>query len=202
MEIAMSSAATHHLQRELRDSIHAYWVLFLIHGVLMTVLGVLAIIWPQISTVAVDLYVGWMFLFSGAVGLIFMFMAPTIPAFVWVLLTSALSLFVGVLLLWHPVEGAVSLTLVLIAFFIAEGVFQIAAAVANREALPGSWGWMLMSGIADLLLAAIIISGWPGTASWALGLIVGVNLITSGVAVTSVALASRSVVRTIEDAAR
>jgi uncharacterized membrane protein HdeD (DUF308 family) len=168
----------------------------------MTLLGVLAIVLPQISTVAVDLYVGWLFLLSGVVGLVFMFMAPTVPAFLWVLLTSALSLFVGVILLWHPVEGAVSLTLVLIAFFVAEGVFQIAAAVANRDALPDSWGWMVMSGIADLLLAAIIISGWPGSASWALGLIVGVNLITSGVGVTSVALAGRSVVTAIEKAGR
>jgi uncharacterized membrane protein HdeD (DUF308 family) len=202
MEIAMSSstAATRHPQHELRDEVHAYWVLFLIQGVLMTLLGVLAIVWPQISTVAVDLYIGWLFLLSGVVGLVFMFMAPT--GFMWVVLTSALSLFVGVILLWHPVEGAVSLTLVLIAFFVVEGVFQISAAIANRDALPGSWGWMVMSGIADLLLAAIIISGWPGSASWALGLIVGVNLITSGVGVTSVALASRSVVTAIEKTGR
>jgi len=188
------NAAISDPQRALRDAAHDYWVLFLIQGLLMIALGVLAIIWPQISTVAVDLYVGWMFLFSGAMGLLFMFFAPTAPAFLWLLLTAALSLFIGVLLLWHPVEGVVSLTLVLIAFFIAEGLFQIAAAIAHRATLPGSWGWMVMSGIADLLLAAIIISGWPGTASWALGLIVGVNLITSGVPIIAVALAGRSAV--------
>lgn len=73
----------------------------------MIVLGALAIIWPQISTLAIDLYVGWMFLISGLVGLFTMFVASDLAAFLWSLLTAALSLFVGVLLLWHPVEGAV-----------------------------------------------------------------------------------------------
>jgi uncharacterized membrane protein HdeD (DUF308 family) len=86
----------------------------------------------------------------------------------------------------------VTLTLVLIAFFIVEGVFQIAAAFGYRTAFPRSWGWMLGSGIADLLLAALLIAGWPGSAVWALGLVVGVNLITSGVAITLVASSVRA----------
>jgi uncharacterized membrane protein HdeD (DUF308 family) len=189
-------------ERAISETVRTYWVLFLIQGVIMMVLGVLAIIWPQISTVAVDIYVGWMFLLSGLVGLVTMFLAPSVGAFLWSLLTAALSLFVGVLLPWHPVEGAVSLTLVLIAFFIVEGIVQIAAAIKHRDAFPDSWGWMVMSGIVDLVLAAVLISGWPGTASWALGLIVGVNLITSGLAITMVAIASRRVVRTVERAIR
>jgi uncharacterized membrane protein HdeD (DUF308 family) len=131
-----------------------------------------------------------------------MFFAPAVSAFFWSLFTAALSLFVGILLLWHPVEGAISLTLVLIAFFIAEGVFQIAAALTHREAFPDSWGWMLASGIADLILAALIISGWPGTAGWVLGLIVGVNLITSGIAIIMVAVTARRFVRVAETAFR
>jgi uncharacterized membrane protein HdeD (DUF308 family) len=189
-------------QHAINELMRTYWILFLVQGIIMVVLGVLAIIWPQISTLAVDVYAGWIFLLSGLVGLITMFFAPNVPAFLWSLLTSALSLFCGVLLLWHPVEGAVSLTLVLIAFFIVEGVFQIAAAIRYRDALPDSWGWMMMSGIADLALAAVIISGWPGSSSWALGLIVGVNLITSGVAITMAAIAGRNVVRAIQSAAR
>ncbi len=92
----------------------------------------------------------------------------------------------------HPVKGAVSLTRVLLACFIVEGILQIAAAIRYRDAFP--WGWMAMSGIADLMLAGLIISGWPGTASWTLGLIVGVNLISSGLAITMVVLAGRSLV--------
>jgi len=199
----MSSTHTlRDVERAISETVRTYWVLFLVQGVIMMVLGVLAIIWPQISTLAVDIYVGWMFLLSGLVGLVTMFLAPNVEAFLWSLLTAALSLFVGVLLLWHPVEGAVSLTLVLVAFFIVEGIVQIAAAIKHRDAFPDSWGWMVMSGIVDLVLAVALISGWPGTASWALGLIVGVNLITSGLAITMVAIASRHVVRTVERAVR
>jgi uncharacterized membrane protein HdeD (DUF308 family) len=61
--------------------------------------------------------------------------------------------------------------------------------------LPDTWGWLLMSGIADLVLAAMMISGWPLTAVWALGLIVGINLLTSGLAIVMVAVAARSMVR-------
>ncbi|MGC2410418.1 MAG: DUF308 domain-containing protein [Methyloceanibacter sp.] len=109
-------------------------------------------------------------------------------AFLWTLLTAALSLIVGVLLLWHPAEGAVSLTLVLTAFFIVEGIFRIAASISYRDAFPSSWGWMLASGIADLILA--------------LGLIAGVNLITSGWAVIMVALVKRSAVKTLVSGSR
>ncbi len=184
------------------EEIRSNWVLFLVHGVVMMILGVLALIWPQISTLAVDIYVGWMFLISGIVGLATMFFAPNAPAFLWSLLTAALSLIVGVLLLWHPVQGTVSLTLVLIAFFVVEGVFQIVAAIRYRDEFPDSWGWMVISGIADLMLAGLIISGWPGTASWALGLIVGVNLITSGFAITMGAIAARGLVDSVASGTR
>ena len=79
----------------------------------------------------------------------------------------------------------------LTAFFIAEGVFQTVAALIYRDGMPGSWGWMLVSGLADLALAAIIIMGWPGSITWILGLLVGINLLTSGWAIVMVALEAR-----------
>ena len=187
------------VHRVVRQTITLHWHLFAIQGVIMTVLGILAIIWPEISTVAVDLYVGWMFLISGAVGILGMVFAPNVSAFLWSLLTSALSLLVGVLLLWHPVEGAASLTLVLVAFFLVEGIFHVALSFNYRGVFPSSWGWMLISGITDLILVAIIIADWPATASWALGLIVGANLITSGLAILMVAFAARRIVSAIGD---
>ena len=101
------------------------------------------------------------------------------------------------LLLWHPVQGVVSLTLVLVAFFIAEGVFQTVGAFACRSAFPESWGWMVLSGLADLGLAAVIVAGWPGSAAWALGLIVGCNLISSGVAILMVASTVRGTMKAV-----
>jgi uncharacterized membrane protein HdeD (DUF308 family) len=176
--------------------------MFLAQGIIMIVLGALAVIWPQISTLAIDLYVGWMFLISGLVGLFTLLVASDAAAVLWSLLTAALSLLVGVLLLWHPVEGAVSLTVVLISFFMAEGIFQIAAAIRHREAFPDSWGWLLMSGLSDLVLAAILIWGWPSTTTWALGLIAGLGLITSGLAIVRVAATARDMARMIEQATR
>jgi uncharacterized membrane protein HdeD (DUF308 family) len=182
--------------------VRLHWQLFLAQGVIMLILGVLAIIWPGISTIAVDIYVGWLFLLSGIVGIFTMFLARDVQAFLWMLLTAALSFFVGVILVWHPTEGAVSLTMVLTAFFIVEGIVQIVASLGYRDVFPNQWGWLLASGIADLILAGIIIAGWPGTATWALGLIAGVNLITSGAAITTVALAARDVVKTIASTGR
>jgi uncharacterized membrane protein HdeD (DUF308 family) len=190
------------MQRAIRDTVRRHWQLFLAEGVMMLILGILAVIWPGISTIAIDVYVGWLFLLSGIIGLFTMFLARNVQAFLWMLLTAALSLFVGVILLYHPAEGAVSLTLVLTAFFIVEGIFQIAGALAYRDVFPSQWGWMLVSGIADLILAALIIAGWPGTATWALGLIVGVNLITSGAAIVMVALAGRELVKKVTATSR
>jgi len=158
--------------------------------------------WPQISTIAVDIYVGWLFLLSGIFGILMMFLARDVQAFLWMLLTAALSLFVGVMLVLHPAEGAVSLTTVLTAFFIAEGIVQIVASLSCRDVFPNQWGWILASGIADLILAGIIIADWPGTATWALGLIVGVNLFKSGASFTTIALAGREVVKTLASASR
>lgn len=189
------------MQRAVNETIAANWVLFLIQGVIMMILGVIAVIWPQLSTVAADIYIGWLLLLSGVMGLVTMFWAPTMPAFLWSMLTAALSLIVGVLLLWHPVEGIVSLTLALVAFFIVEGLYQIATAIRYREAFPGSWGWMVMSGVVDLVLAGLVISGWPGTATWVLGLMVGANLVSSGLGITMAALAARSSIKAVASTA-
>jgi uncharacterized membrane protein HdeD (DUF308 family) len=160
----------------------------------MMLLGVAAIIWPAVSSLAVNFFVGWLLLFSGIEGLVMMFFSPSVGRFLWSLLTSALALFAGVILLWHPARGAVSLTAVLTAFFFAEGLFQIVGAFSAKSELPESWGWMLFSGIVDLILVWLILAGWPGSTTWALGLFAGINLVTSGVAILAAATTVRRVV--------
>ncbi len=185
------------MQRGVRDAISAHWGLMLFQGAIMVMLGLVGIISPVAATIAVDIFAGWLFLISGTAGLVTIFTADDVHAFLWSLVTAALSIVVGGLLVWKPVAGAVSLTFVLIAFFIAEGIFQIATSIAYRDIVSRSWGWMLVSGITDLVLAAIIIIGLPLSAGWALGLIVGINLITSGWAIVMTALAGRSVARAL-----
>jgi uncharacterized membrane protein HdeD (DUF308 family) len=186
------------MQHTIGDTLRAHWRLYVFQGVLMIILGVLAVAAPAFATLTVDIYVGWLFLISGVLGLIAMFSARNVPGFLWTLVTALLSIVVGGVLLWKPVEGAVSLTLVLTAFFIVEGIFQAVAAFTYRDAIPSRWGWLLASGVADLALAAIIIAGWPGTAAWVLGLLVGVNLLTTGWAVVMVALGARDIAQSVK----
>jgi uncharacterized membrane protein HdeD (DUF308 family) len=183
-----------------RDSIRTNWAIFLAYGIVLTILGVLAVAWPQISTFAVEFYLGWIFLFSGVFGLAVVSYSPRASDFVWALLSAALSLFVGVLFIWRPVEGEVSLTLLLIAFFIVEGLFQVTLALLHRRELPGAWGWLLASGLVDLALALLLIKGWPSTAIWALGLLAGVNLITTGVAIILTAFRAKRLVKSVKEA--
>jgi uncharacterized membrane protein HdeD (DUF308 family) len=181
------------MQRAVRDAMGTHWRLFMFQGVVLIILGILAVAAPVAATILVDIYVGWLLLIGGVIGLVALFSTHAVPAFLWGLITAALSVVVGIVLIWKPVEGAVTLTLVLTAFFVVEGVFQIAASIAYRHMMAGSAPWMLLSGIADLVLAAVIIAGWPISAVWALGLLVGINLITSGWAIVMAALAGRKV---------
>jgi hypothetical protein len=106
-------------------------------------------------------------------GLITTFRARQAPGFWWSLVSALIAIAVGLILLAEPITGAVSLTLVLIVFFVVEGVATIMYALEHRRELSGRWEWMLVSGIIDLVLAGIIFAGLPGTAAWALGLLVG-----------------------------
>ena len=186
--------------RTIADALKANWRAYVFEGVVTIVLGVLAIAYPVFATLAVDLYLGWLFLFSGVLALVAMFSVRHVPGFWWALVTALLAILVGLALLLRPTAGIISLTAVLTAFFIVEGAFQAAAALSYREAIPRSWGWLLASGIADLVLAAIIISGWPGTVAWTLGLLAGVSLVTSGWAILMVAFGARSLVQSVTHA--
>ncbi|MGO9173535.1 MAG: HdeD family acid-resistance protein [Rhodomicrobium sp.] len=181
------------MEHAIKNALGIHWRMFMFEGVTLIILGILAIAAPQVATIAVDVFIGWLFLVAGIVGFFAVFSARDIASFLWSLVPAALSIAVGGLLLWKPAEGAVSLTVLLIALFIVEGVFQIVASIAYRDVIGSSWGWILVSGICDLILAAIIIFGWPITAAWTLGLLVGINLITSGVAIVMAAFAGRDV---------
>jgi uncharacterized membrane protein HdeD (DUF308 family) len=175
----------------LENAVRAHWVLFLIEGIVLLILGIAAILVPPLATITFTILIGWLFLISGAVGLFTTLWMRHAPGFWWSLLSAFIGIAAGILLLLWPLTGALSLTLVLGAFFIIEGVASIMYAIDHRNQLTGRWGWMLVSGIIDLILAAIIIIGWPGTAVWVLGLLVGINLLFGGAAMIGIALAAR-----------
>lgn len=180
------------VRRAVVSAIHDHWVLFLIEGIVLVVLGAAAIIVPVIATLAFTLLIGWLFLISGVVGLITTFWMRNVPGFWWSLISALIAIAAGIVLILWPISGTISLTLVLIAFFIIEGVVTLMYAFDHRAQLSGRWGWMLASGIVDLILAGIIFAGLPESATWALGLLVGINLLFGGVAMIGMALAARS----------
>jgi uncharacterized membrane protein HdeD (DUF308 family) len=161
-------------------------------GIILTVLGLFAVCLPVITGFAVTILFSWLFLISGIVGMITTFAMRRAPGFWWSLLSAVLALVVGGWLLVQPTLGLVSLTYLLIAFFIVEGGATIMFALEHRGALSGRWEWMLLSGIVDLLLATVIFVCLPGTIGWALGLIVAMNLVFGGTSMIGMALAAHA----------
>lgn len=178
-------------QRAAAAKLHEHWVLFLIEGVVLLVLGATAIVLPPLATVAVTILIGWLLLVSGVIGLFTSFWMREAPGFWWSLLSAVVAIVVGAMLLGAPLIGAVSLTIVLVGFFIIEGAVTIMFALDHKRELSGQWGWMLVSGLIDLVLGAMIFAGLPSTAAWAIGLLVGINMVFGGAALISMALAAR-----------
>ena len=179
------------IQRAVNRSLHEHWVLYLVEGVVLLVLGATAIVIPPLATLAATIVFGWLFLVSGVVGLFTSIWMRAAPGFWWSLISAVLGIIVGFWLLAQPVSGAVSLTIVLVAFFIIEGIASIMFALDHKRELSGQWGWMLVSGIVDLLLGAMIFGGLPSTAAWAIGLLVGINMVFGGSALIAMALHAR-----------
>src|SRR5215471_1273011 len=154
------------IRRAAASALHEHWVLFLIEGIALLVLGAIAVIVPPLATLAFTIFFGWLILISGVIGLVTTFWMKGAPGFWWSLLSAILGIVVGVMLLASPVVGALSLTFVLIGFFLVEGAVSIMFALDHKRELSGQWGWMLFSGIIDLILAFMILSGLPSTAAW------------------------------------
>jgi uncharacterized membrane protein HdeD (DUF308 family) len=177
---------------KIRGALHEHWVLFLVEGVVLIVLGATAIVLPPLATLAVTILIGWLFLVSGVMGLVTTYWMRQAPGFWWSLISAAIAVLVGLLLLARPISGALSLTFLLIFFFIVEGVASIMFALDHRRQLSGQWGWMLASGVVDLVLSVMILAGLPSTAAWAIGLLVGINMVFGGVALAAMALHARN----------
>jgi uncharacterized membrane protein HdeD (DUF308 family) len=189
--MSMNKPDIEKIQRGVAISLHKHWVLFLVEGIILVILGLAAIVIPPIATLAVEILFGWLFLISGIIGLITTFRMRQAPGFWWSLVSAILGITAGIVLLLWPLSGVLSLTLILIVFFVIEGVASIMFALEHKRKLSGQWGWMLVSGIVDIILATIILTGLPGTAVWALGLLVGINMIFGGSALVAMALHAR-----------
>ena len=149
-------------------------------SILMIVAGILAILSPIAGGLAVTMIVGCLFIFSGAAHFVYGWHARSAGWLVWEWLLGVLYIFVGGYLLSHVAVGLAALTVVLGVFLVLEAILEFVLSFQLRP-LPGS-GWLLFDGILTLMLAILIFKAWPSSTNWALGIILGVSMLFSGVA--------------------
>lgn len=179
------------LRRDLAAAMQAHWKLLLAQGIVMIVLGLLAVLLPNIATLAVEILVGTLFLAGGLIRLLTLTRCRTAPGFWWSVALAVLATLLGAVLLAQPMQGTLTLTMVLLAFFVAEGIATIIVALQVHRPMR-NWAWTLFSGVVDLVLAYLIWRGWPASAAWAIGLLVGINMFFLGMSLAMTAIAART----------
>ena len=170
---------------------HRHWRALLVEGIVLILLGMAAIALPVLAGLAIAILFGWLILIGGIIGLVTTLMGRHAPGYGWALLSAALWIAAGLALLVWPAAGLVYFTFLLFAWLAVEGVAMIMYALSHRRGSTPRWAWMLFSGAINLILAVYLLTGLPGLAAWVLGLIVGINLLFSGVSLTAMALAVR-----------
>lgn len=160
------------------DTIERHWKLLLIEGILFVILGMMAVALPAIFTLSIELFLGWLLIFGGIFQAFRSIQARGFSGSYPSLIASMIAILIGVLLIVYPLTGVLTLTILLATYFLIEGIAKIV--IATQWKPSTNWGWLLVSGILSLLISLIIWGGFPGTAAWALGLLVGINMIFFG----------------------
>ena len=182
-------SASQVIREAMREKIkqHSFW--YIVQSGLMVLAGILALIFPVISSVAIVLFLGWLLIFSGILQAISLIDARHVPHFWLQLVSVVLSVLVGILFLRNPGAGLLTLTLLLIVFFMVEGISKVIFSLTIRP-FP-NWGWVLASGVISILLAFYLWANTPVTAIWLLGVLLGIELICEGAALGRMALHAR-----------
>ena len=184
--MTMSLEAAAQVMREaMRETVKRHSLWYLAQGVLMVLAGLLALVYPVVSSVAVVFFLGWLLIIGGVLQAIGLIGARHVPHFSLQLVSVVLFVIVGVLFLRNPGEALLTLTLLLIVFFMVQGISRVISSLTIRP-LP-SWGWVLASGIVGILLAFYLWANIPLTAVWLLGVLLGIQLICEGAAIGSLA---------------
>jgi len=163
--------------------------LSLVWGVLLICLGVLAVGSPMVAAVAVNIFVAWLIVMAGVVHLVVAFHTREAGSVIWRLLVGLAYICFGGYLIARPALGVASLTLVLASLFLVEGIFDIVMYFKVRSTMRATW--ILLDGAVTLLLGLLIYVHWPSSSAWAIGTLVGVSMIFSGVTRVMVSLAVR-----------
>jgi len=170
----------------------------IVWGVSLIVLGMVAVGSPFLAAVAVNAAIAWLIVLAGVVHVVLAFHAHRAGSLILRLLIGLLYVGVGIYMIARPVLAVASLTLVLASLFLVEGVFDIALFFRLRSVQGSSW--FLMDGIITLALGLMIYVQWPSSSAWAIGTLVGVSMIVSGVSRVMVSLAVRKVADAVSPA--
>lgn len=176
------------IREDIRNS--ATWSIVL--SMLMIVSGIAAIILPGVAGLTVTVMLGWLLVFTGALHLAMAWSGHGVAAIVGEIVVSVLYAAVGVYLLAHPIAGLASLTVAVAVALTAKGVIEATIAFSAWP-LPGS-GWLLLDGLVTAAIAALIAAAWPASTGWAVGLMVGVSMVSSGFTRLMISSAVRGVV--------
>src|SRR5215472_1603746 len=167
----------------------------IVWGVSLIVLGAIAVAAPLLAAVAVTAVISWLVVLAGVVHLVIAFHSHRAGSLIWRLLVGLAYIFFGVYLIAHPLIGVASLTLVLGSLFLVEGILNIALYFQVRAMHRSRW--FLTDGIITLLLGGLIYAQWPSSSAWAIGTLVGVSMIMSGVTRVMLSLAVRRATGTV-----
>jgi len=182
-------AASQVIREAMREKVrrHSFW--YILQSVLMILAGIMALVFPIISSVAIVIFLGWLLIFSGILQAFSLLDARHVPHFWLQLVSVVLSVLVGILFLRNPGAGLLTLTLLLIVFFMVEGISKIIFSLTIRP-FP-NWGWVFASGVIGILLAFYLWANTPVTAVWLLGVLLGIGLISEGAALGNMAWQAR-----------
>jgi uncharacterized membrane protein HdeD (DUF308 family) len=167
--------------------IHNLWGLFLVEGIIMIVFGAVAIALPPIAGLVVTILLGWLLVVSGLIGLVTTLVGRHTPGFWLSLLSAIVTVVAGGFLYTWPLGGVISLSLALAAYLLLDGALSIGMAIEHRHHLTPKWAWLLFNGFIDLVFSGVIAWWLPQSMVWALGFIVGIDMLIGGA--TQVAMA-------------
>ncbi|HET8813518.1 MAG TPA: DUF308 domain-containing protein [Solirubrobacterales bacterium] len=181
------------LDPEVREGLRRSWKALMAVGIAAIVLGCVAILVPAVASVGTAIFIGWLLLFVGAVLVAGAFSAHSIGTLVLRLIWAILTLLVGLWLIVEPHNGTLTLTFVLGIYFLFMGLTRTTIAFISRGQ-PNA-GLLGLSGLAGLLIGILILAEFPSSADWAIGLLVGIDLIFAGWTLTSVALVGKDLAK-------
>jgi uncharacterized membrane protein HdeD (DUF308 family) len=193
-DAAKVTASPDDVARQIRQA--TTWPIIL--GLLMIVLGIVAIGLPLLTSLTVALWLGWLLIGNAVIKVIYAIQTRKAGGIWLKLLLAALYLGAGIVLVINPLEGVITLTLLLGSFLIGEGLVELLLAIQLRSL--ANWGWLLFNAILTLLLGAFIWAEWPLDATWVIGLLVGLSFTASGFSRVMLSLAVRNTARRMADA--